>query len=173
MDLAEIDEITDHVLLRLSEMSEADKKARAIVNRDILRDAAKDQSKRMRQFMNDHCDGRGDYVDYPHMWRAIYEINKLVPWIIGVRYSNWENESNFYEAHPENKIVRNHLSTVPNQMLPGDKKLAEQISRELTDILFKYIDPKGWSEDGEQTREKNLHYYRKEDQGVETRPEGG
>lgn len=147
MDLAEIDEIADQVLLRLSEMSEADKKARAIVNRDILIGASKEQSNRMHQFYNDHYNA-GGYVDYPHMWRAIYEINKLVPWIIGVRYSNRENESNFYKAHPENKIVRNHLSTVPNQMLPGDKKLAEQISRELTDILFKYIDPKGWSENG-------------------------
>lgn len=148
MDLAELNEITDRVIARISEMSENDKKAKAIANREILKDASKEQSKRVRQLSTDHpFNGYENYVDYPHLWRAIWEINKLVPWIIGVRYSNRSNEFAFYEAHPDNEIVRTHLVTVPNQMLPGDKKLAEQISRELTDILFKYIDQEGWNEE--------------------------
>lgn len=149
MDYAERDEIVDQVLIRMCELSDGDKKARAIMNRKVLLDASKEQSERMRKLFNDHPYANGrNYVDYPHVWRAIHEINKLVPWIIGVRYSNQENEDAFYEAHPPvtNADIRTHMYSVPNPLLMADKKLAEQISRELTDILFKYMEPGAWDE---------------------------
>ena len=147
MDFAERDEIVDAVLSRINELSDKDKKNSAIQNRKIMLDASKEQSRRMKQLSKDHPyqNGGVGYIDYPHAWRAIYEINKLVPWIIGVRYSNRKNEMEFYKFHPD-ADGRTHKYTVPNQMLYEDKKLAEQISRELTDVLFKYMDLESWDE---------------------------
>lgn len=151
MDYAERDEIVDLVLVRINEMSDNDKKARAIQNRKVMMGASKEQAERMKKLQSENpYRGGRNYVDWPHTWRAIWEINKLVPWIIGVRYSNYENEEAFYKAHPpiKNSDIRTHLYSVPNQMLDADAKLAEQISRELTDILFKYIKPESWNEEG-------------------------
>ena len=147
MDWAEKDEIVDQVLIRMSELSDNDRKTRAIMNRKVMRDASREQSKRIRELSNglrQRYGNRGD-VEYPHLWHAIYEINKLVPWIIGVRYSSDINEDAFYKAHP-NAERRTHCISVVNQMLIEDKKLAEQIARELVDILFKYIEPDAWDE---------------------------
>ena len=148
MDFAERDEIVDQVLIRMNELSDEDKKSRAIRNRKVLSGASKEQSKRMVELFRKPYAGGRNYIDCPHAWRAIYEINKLVPWIIGVRYSNPVNEGAYYNAYPPEKTgeVRTHLISVPNQMLTGDRKLAEQISRELTDILFKYMEPDSWDE---------------------------
>lgn len=141
MDWAEQNEIVDQVLIRLNELSDSDKKKRAIMNRKVMTDACKEQSKRVRKLFNSDSD-----IDVPHVWHAIWEINKLVPWIISVRYSSHKNEDAFYKAHPNTTEVRNHCCSVANQMLVEDKKLAEQIARELTDILFKYMKPEAWDE---------------------------
>lgn len=149
MDYAERDEIVDQVLMRMNELTDNDKKTKAINNRKVMLNASKEQSERMKKLFLDHPYKNGrNYVDYPHAWRAIWEINKLVPWIIGVRYSNPENEDAFYKAHPviTNSDIRTHTTSVASPLLMADKKLAEQISRELTDILFKYMEPESWDE---------------------------
>ena len=138
--------VIEEVLTRINEMTEADKKQRNIENRKIMMDVSKYFSAKLKEFNSNHpYDGKGEKVSGPHIWNAYREIRKLIPWIVGVRYSNMDNWNEFYRLNPGAE-TRETKDTVANQMIEEDKELATKIGCEMIDILFKYLEPNGWNE---------------------------
>ena len=90
-------------------------------------------------------DGFGEHVKGPYIWHAYYEIRKLIPWFITVRYGNIDNWNEFYRNNPNAKQREMH-DTIPNQMLEEDRDLATAIGCELINMLFRYLEPSGWNE---------------------------
>ena len=157
MDELEKEALVDEVLTRINEMTDQDKKQKSIENRKAMMGLCDYINEKVKEYGKNHpYDAKGDHVDLPHLWKAIYHIKTLVPWYVSVRYSNEENWDAFYEANPGAER-RTCLVSVPNQLLKEDSELACAIGKELIDILFKYLEPDSWDEEkkGKERSAKN------------------